>query len=237
MTPRRYPSEATTLPEIRVARPSRADGACRSPIEAQLRDALLDTGWIRVGGGMQRKVGEAFVRASVNASYILSGLSYRLDFAITLYDDESESWDLIADIETDGHDFHERTKEQAKADRSRDRAMTKHGVSVVRFTGAEVYADAIGCAEEVNDIVAAEVQRRTTRSALLDEHRDARAFRVAQELRVLIVDAHQEVSMLSDGLPGHWPMGDGEKPWYTRHAEAEEILRQAVRKAGRLVGP
>jgi hypothetical protein len=55
-------------------------------------------------------------------------------------------------VECDGHDFHERTKEQAAKDRSRDRRMQAEGYKVFRFTGAEIWADAVGCAREVFDL-------------------------------------------------------------------------------------
>jgi very-short-patch-repair endonuclease len=55
---------------------------------------------------------------------------------------------LIA-VECDGHDFHERTKEQAARDRSRDRALQGLDVMVMRFTGAEIFADVKRCASEV----------------------------------------------------------------------------------------
>lgn len=53
-------------------------------------------------------------------------------------------------IELDGHDYHERTKEQAKRDRSRDRAFTKSGYEVLRFTGSEVYNQPVECVEEAD---------------------------------------------------------------------------------------
>lgn len=52
-------------------------------------------------------------------------------------------------IECDGHEFHERTKEQAERDRSRDRALTAKGFTVLRFTGREINRDALACAREV----------------------------------------------------------------------------------------
>lgn len=54
-------------------------------------------------------------------------------------------------IECDGHDFHERTKEQAKRDRSRDRDAQMEGATVFRFTGAELYRDSWDCASRVID--------------------------------------------------------------------------------------
>ena len=55
--------------------------------------------------------------------------------------------DLI--IECDGHDFHEKTKQQATRDKRRDRILQSLGYKVFRFTGSEIYNDAMGCAFEV----------------------------------------------------------------------------------------
>lgn len=52
-------------------------------------------------------------------------------------------------VECDGHDFHERTKEQAARDRSRDRRYVESGYDVFRFTGSELWADPLGCAVQV----------------------------------------------------------------------------------------
>lgn len=52
-------------------------------------------------------------------------------------------------VECDGHDFHERTKEQAAKDRSRDRDAQMAGFHILRFTGSELWRDPWGCAEKV----------------------------------------------------------------------------------------
>jgi len=51
-------------------------------------------------------------------------------------------------VECDGHDFHERTKEQAARDRSRDRALQAGGFHVLRFTGSEIHREPLKCALE-----------------------------------------------------------------------------------------
>lgn len=61
-------------------------------------------------------------------------LNYRVDFALI-----GGANDLRIAVECDGHDFHERTKEQARRDRSRDRALSAAGWTVLRFTGREIY--------------------------------------------------------------------------------------------------
>lgn len=52
-------------------------------------------------------------------------------------------------IECDGHDYHERTPDQATRDRSRDRFFSMKGYTVLRFTGTELAADAYKCGFEV----------------------------------------------------------------------------------------
>jgi len=58
-------------------------------------------------------------------------------------------------IEIDGHEFHERTKEQAAADKQRDRVLVRNGYRVLRFTGSEVYSDPAEVLAEVLDIALA----------------------------------------------------------------------------------
>ena len=54
-------------------------------------------------------------------------------------------------VECDGHDFHERTKEQAAKDRALDRSMMLIGQEFLRFTGSEIWRDPMGCADQILD--------------------------------------------------------------------------------------
>lgn len=56
-------------------------------------------------------------------------------------------------VELDGHDFHERTPEQAQADKSRDRLLQAKGWSVLRFTGREILRAPIDCVTEVHGLL------------------------------------------------------------------------------------
>lgn len=56
-------------------------------------------------------------------------------------------------VECDGHDFHERTKQQARKDKQRDRDLIQAGYEVIRFTGSEIYENPFICARQINDIV------------------------------------------------------------------------------------
>lgn len=75
---------------------------------------------------------------------------YRLDFLLVAYGTDLAVHRRVA-VEVDGHDFHERTKEQARHDRRKDRAIQSAGLRILRFTGSEVYADPLGCAKEAVD--------------------------------------------------------------------------------------
>lgn len=74
-------------------------------------------------------------------------LDWPVDFLFGVVDFNEERH--FAVVECDGHEFHERTKEQAKRDRSRDRRLQEAGFRVFRFTGSEIYRDPIGCVREV----------------------------------------------------------------------------------------
>lgn len=69
---------------------------------------------------------------------------YRIDFRI---DVANLGYPVF--VECDGHDFHERTKEQAERDRSRDRAIQAANIPIIRFTGREIYRDPLDCVTQI----------------------------------------------------------------------------------------
>lgn len=56
-------------------------------------------------------------------------------------------------LEADGHDFHEKTKEQAQHDKERDRFISLQGIKVYRFTGSEIFSRTLDTIIEVFDII------------------------------------------------------------------------------------
>jgi hypothetical protein len=56
-------------------------------------------------------------------------------------------------VECDGHEFHERTKEQAARDKGRDRHLQSLGYYVLRFTGSELWKDPKRCAREADEFL------------------------------------------------------------------------------------
>jgi very-short-patch-repair endonuclease len=69
---------------------------------------------------------------------------YRIDWAFRLPTNGTYVF-----VECDGHEFHERTKEQARRDRSRDRDVQEACIPILRFTGSEIYRDPRGCGEQI----------------------------------------------------------------------------------------
>ncbi len=70
-------------------------------------------------------------------------LDYRVDFLI-VHSHGLEGFGGTV-VECDGHDFHERTKEQAARDRARDRELQQMGFRVLRYTGSEIWRNPIEC--------------------------------------------------------------------------------------------
>lgn len=106
---------------------------CESPIEARLAVHLFES------------IDECSL-CDLNAQ--VSVQNYRVDFTITdlgrvAVDGKEPCVKII--VECDGHDFHERTKEQAARDKKRDRDLQSAGWQVLRFTGSEIWRDPSGC--------------------------------------------------------------------------------------------
>jgi very-short-patch-repair endonuclease len=72
---------------------------------------------------------------------------YRVDFVV---EDKIIDWRVA--VETDGHQFHERTKVQAQRDKSRDRDLLASGYPVMRFTGSEIWSNPHDCVRDVTKV-------------------------------------------------------------------------------------
>lgn len=76
--------------------------------------------------------------------------AYRVDFMVLIRGPKGLR--RIA-VECDGHDYHDKTKEQAARDKKRDRDLLLAGVPVMRFTGSEIYRDCEACFAQVQQAV------------------------------------------------------------------------------------
>lgn len=74
---------------------------------------------------------------------------YTVDFLITVRSLMYGTGTFV--IECDGHDFHEKTKQQIERDKKRDRYLQAKGMSVFRFAGSEIWRDPRGVARSILD--------------------------------------------------------------------------------------
>ena len=113
---------------------------CESPIEVMLGIAI---------NARARYLRWRFW-SQLNPQYSVSvpGGDYRVDFAVALVEHATDNGVGVY-VECDGHDFHEKTKEQAARDKKRDRDLSTDGTPVLHFTGSEIWRNAEACAREV----------------------------------------------------------------------------------------
>lgn len=74
---------------------------------------------------------------------------YRADFLVTAENHGVTPAFAPVVVECDGFNYHDRTREQARYDRERDRYMLHRGLLVMRFTGEEITEAPFSCAAEV----------------------------------------------------------------------------------------
>lgn len=139
---------------------------CESPIEELLLAALFSDHSIHEFDVIFMGDCEpSLVHATGETVYIYQQAKvgdYRTDFLVL---DASIPFEVSAPrwmvVECDGHDYHERTKEQARRDKRRDRFFQSQGYKVLRFTGSEIWADAEACADEILGELARDDSRRS----------------------------------------------------------------------------
>jgi very-short-patch-repair endonuclease len=95
---------------------------------------------------------------------------YRVDFLVTWSEIHWEKYENTTStprkasahlvVECDGHNFHEKTKEQAARDKLRDRTLQECGYNVFRFTGSEIWQDTLKCADDAIDFIQRKAQEQ-----------------------------------------------------------------------------
>ena len=130
------------------------DRFCESPIEQLLLAALyaqsLQTDFFQIEMMGTSGLAKNPDQETIYVHQQMQVGQYRVDFLIFDCSCPFEIADpTIIVVECDGHDFHEKTKEQAARDKKRDRFFQGLGFKVLRFTGSEIWADAHACVEEI----------------------------------------------------------------------------------------
>ncbi len=131
------------------------------PLDRSVRESLRAAGLIlperetRWGDKTRVYVDDRFYPCSACAAQPtiqLAGRVIRPDFAFAWTADEHLTKIIV---ELDGHDFHERTPEQAQSDKSRDRELQSLGWMVLRYTGREVLRAPVECLHETERLLEA----------------------------------------------------------------------------------
>lgn len=122
---------------------------CESPIESllfwelHLRWTLMPAfgcGLFASGSKIERVIVdlECQKTLTVTQSPSQQGAEFRIDFFLSITNNDTGDMHYVC-VEVDGHNFHEKTKEQAQRDKLKDRLLQRVGYQVLRYTGSEVY--------------------------------------------------------------------------------------------------
>jgi very-short-patch-repair endonuclease len=137
---------------------------CGSPIEQIMLAALMWTEY-----GYEKKlieIAEPGTRHEATQSNVVIAPQHLIgrhtvDFGIFVRFVANEEIRIV--VECDGHDFHEKTKEQAARDKSRQCDLEIAGWRVMRFTGSMIWRDHKWCADRVAKLVTNELEAQLHR--------------------------------------------------------------------------
>lgn len=94
---------------------------------------------------------------------------YYPDFCLSIVDTNREKTIYQIFVEIDGHEFHEKTKEQVRHDKLRERHLLEDCDGVVRFSGSEVYDDPDECAYETLELMTKKLSKELIKLGILRE--------------------------------------------------------------------
>lgn len=88
---------------------------------------------------------------------VANGKVYYADFVLNYEDDNGTGYTFVPKnpfkliIECDGHDYHEKTKEQVRHNNERDYDLKMAGYDVLHYSGSQIFNDPLKCAQEIYD--------------------------------------------------------------------------------------
>lgn len=127
---------------------------CESPIEQLMFLGLAD-----FFKNFEYIFENLIINIEVQKRFLFKGVYYRTDIFVNIGDSNIlKSYPYV--IECDGHQFHEKTKEQVRKDRQRERDLMKLGNKVIRFSGSEILEDPEKCARDFWDIVKSDMETK-----------------------------------------------------------------------------
>jgi len=141
---------------------------CESPIEVRLLEALaavftgMDAASMLLDGLAPRVyesyqnigIGEAAAylipQAEIEGADLTHDWKVRVDFLLVC--GRRAGYRKVFAIECDGHEWHEKTKEQVARDKLRDRRLILDGIVPIRFSGSEIHNNSKGCAHYIRSL-------------------------------------------------------------------------------------
>jgi very-short-patch-repair endonuclease len=117
----------------------------RSPIEVQFASLLTTAGWSSEPEDSRIIWRKGEFYGSSQVPMTIEARSIRADFVFAW----NESNQVVLVVELDGHEFHERTKDQALGDRTKDRQVQLRGHMMLRFTGREIVSYGDRCMHDL----------------------------------------------------------------------------------------
>lgn len=126
----------------------------QSPLEgAYLASILKENFTHSIVGWLLDRYGYQFnIESQYEVDY--HATKYYPDFCLSIVDTDKEQTICQFFVEIDGHEFHEKTKEQVRHDKLRERNLLEDCDGIVRFSGSEVYDDPDECAYETLELMA-----------------------------------------------------------------------------------
>jgi hypothetical protein len=114
--------------------------------------------------------GNILVQLDPQFPVVIGDEHYRLDFRVKAWKrgDTAGNYPKIA-VEVDGHEFHERTREQVALRDARDRALQKDGWVVFHYSWSEFFADPLGKVAEVYFFARKTIQGLARRSPCVED--------------------------------------------------------------------
>lgn len=143
------------LPEVEAAIHAFWEGEYGKKCESEIERIFAATAFVGQQVGASGRIASSREKSGPGMIFLEPQCvigPYRADFLMGFADGASDLLKCIV-VECDGHNFHERTKEQAAKDKSRDRYLSAHVGRVVRFTGSELFRNPQGCLVEAIKIL------------------------------------------------------------------------------------
>jgi len=134
---------------------------CESPIEQLLAVEMQD---IKLHNFDIFTNGEIDVINIQNQAIVEAGNKiYRVDFLIGVvynFKNRDKYREMLFAVECDGHDYHEKTKQQIIYNNQRERDLKASGYEIIRFSGSEICKSPHNCVIEIAKIIYSHLDRR-----------------------------------------------------------------------------